>query len=141
MKGRFKYEKLSKYPHLRPEDIEIWERFIFKYPYFFESVDYDVRVGEGQKYSKSAPENIREDLRGLTQKRIDVVGYVGNTTHIVEVKPRAATTAIGQVLTYEELYKIDFPEETNIIKTIITDHEVPDIATIVEKYNINIFVV
>ena len=49
MPGKFNYEERYKYPHLIGEDTEVWTRFIKKFPDKFETVDYDVKVGQGAK--------------------------------------------------------------------------------------------
>ncbi len=45
MEGRFPFKILAKYPHMKPEDIAVWERFINKNPGYFDTVDYDVHLG------------------------------------------------------------------------------------------------
>lgn len=105
MPGRFKFEKLAKYPHMKPEDVVVWERFITKNPDFFDTVDYDVALGEGAPQDPSLPENIARDGKILTQKKIDVVGYKGNDVSLVEVKPIANMRGLGQIITYFKLYE------------------------------------
>jgi len=136
MLGRFPYSKLSKYPHLRPEDVLIWERFIELYPSFFERVDYDVRCGEGRTYPPVNDENILNDLQGLSKLRIDVIGFHGNEAWVIEIKPRAGASAIGQAMCYANLYKEMCESDTNITKCVITDEAVPDIARIAASFNV-----
>lgn len=102
--GRFKFEKIAKYPHMKPEDIAVWERFIDQNPDFFDTVDYDFRVGEGAPQAPTLPENIARDGKILTQKKIDVIGYNAGNVWIIEVKPIANMRGLGQLLTYQTLY-------------------------------------
>lgn len=132
-KGRFPYKLLSKYPHLMPNDIRIWERFIKIFPNFYQSVDYDIKVGHPRIYPGNLTDQYKKDLEYLSKKRIDVVGYRGNEIHIIELKPSANFQAIGQVLGYLELFEPYAPKEANLTGFIITDFEVPDVKDICKK--------
>jgi len=108
MAGRYKYEKRRRYPHMIGEDRVIWDRFIEAYPGRFETVDYDWRVGEGTIPDESWPENIKRMVKMLSQKRIDVIGWVGDSPTIIEVKKRVGLSTMGQVLGYRALFKKEF---------------------------------
>ena len=130
MTGKYAYAKLAKYPHLRPEDILIWEKYLKNLPGFYESVDYDVHVGKGRDYPEVEEPKIYEDMKWLSLKRIDVVGYRKDQVDIIEIKPRAGASAVGQIEVYADLYKEKFPDVKNIKKIIITDEMDPDITRI-----------
>jgi hypothetical protein len=119
MPGRFPYKLLAKYPHMKPEDIAVWERFIRAYPNLYVTCDYDVPCGQGAPQNPEHPENIQADGKILTQKKIDVIGYSNDATYIIEVKPIADARALGQILTYEKLYMADHPELTRVEKMIV----------------------
>ena len=70
MQGRFKYGKLSKYPHMKPEDVAIWERFLLDYPEYFDTVDYDVSVGVGRMPNELTGDNVEKGWKDLTSKRL-----------------------------------------------------------------------
>jgi len=89
---------------MKPQDVEVWERFIKTYPNAYEEVAYDVAVGEGAPVPAGTPENIAADFKLLTQRKIDVVGFSKGEVHVIEVKPIASFTALGQVLGYTKLY-------------------------------------
>jgi len=108
MAGRFAYEKRRKYPHMIGEDVPVWERFIDAFPEWFESVDYDWRVGEGVAPAVDLGEPYKRMSKALSQKRIDVVGWNGDAPTIVEVKDRAGLSAVGQVLGYRDLWRREF---------------------------------
>lgn len=109
MEGRFPFGKLPKYPHMKPEDVAVWERFIAQNPRYFVTCDYDVPVGTGAPTNPEHPENIQADHKILTQKKIDVVGYSTTGNYVVEVKPVADMKALGQILVYRKLYLADNP--------------------------------
>jgi len=138
---RFRFHKLSKYPHLMPADVAIWERFLERYTDFYDEVEYDARVGSGIEPSDDWPEEIKRDVHALTQKRIDAVGYTKSEIDIIEIKPRASTSAIGQVLSYRELFVRDRKPALPVRGVIITDTLAPDIEELAEKYEITVIVV
>lgn len=138
---RFPYKKLPKYPHLRPRDVRIWEAFISTHPLFFDRVDYDIKVGKGIELPPEAEEPYSSDMKYLTKKRIDVVGYKDTDIYIIEVKPRAGLQALGQAKGLAELYRIEGPSDRAIYPCIITDIEMPDIRELSMKMGIKYLIV
>lgn len=106
--GRFPFKHLAKYPHMKPEDISVWVRFITNNPNYFDTVDYDVPLGKGVEVSTAYSENLRKDYKILTQKKVDVIGYKDENVYLVEVKPVADMRALGQIITYNNLYSNEF---------------------------------
>ena len=136
MIGRFPYKLLSKYPHLRPEDVAIWKTFLSTRPDFYDSVDYDLKVGRGRDYSEIPKDEFRADMEYLSKKRIDVVGYKDNEIHIIELKPRAGFSAVGQVLGYAKLFEKTAPKGKRIVPVVITDKEIPDVRSFCFKMDV-----
>lgn len=121
MRGPYKYEKRYKYPHMKPADVAIWERFLLKFPDEYDSVDYDVAVGTGSRHEGAAETELVDGFELLTKKKIDVVGYKGQTVHIIEVKPNAGASALGQAKSYELLFKRDIDQVSPTRTRLITD--------------------
>ena len=136
--GRFPYQIQSKYPHMKPADILLWEKFVQLFTNEFDSVDFDVRVGEGIKMPEETPENMKLDAKVLTQKKIDVVGYNDDKITIIEVKPRAGTSALGQLISYKTLYEKTYSPILPIEMLIITDETDDDFTPIFEQNKIRI---
>ncbi len=130
MAGRLKYGPRVHYPHMINDEIEVWERFMDLYPGRFETVDYDFRVGKGVDIQGEPGEHYKRMAKMLSQKRIDVVAWVGDSPTIIEVKRRVGLSALGQVLGYKILFMKDlkrFPEPKLLVvcETISADdHEV-----------------
>lgn len=124
------YKPLLKYPHLGPEDAAIWQRFIEKSPDYFLSVDYDVRVGEGRDYSEAPDDIYKADLIHLSRKRIDVVAFDKATIYVIELKPKATFSAVGQAVGLAQLYKAEKNPPFKVIATIITDAVLPDMLSL-----------
>lgn len=92
------------YPHMMPDEIPIWERWLLKNPDRFDSLDYDVRVGTVISVPEEIPENIKQDAEILSLKRIDVVGYKMGKATILEVKKIIAFKALGQAIGYPIMF-------------------------------------
>lgn len=113
MSGRLPYGKRYRYPHMIKDEIRVWEKFMDLYPGKFESVDYDFRVGKGSVMPEGFGDNWARMAKMLSQKRIDVIGWVNDNPTIIEIKMRVGLSAMGQVLGYRSLfmkYFRNFPE-------------------------------
>jgi len=108
MPGRLPYVKRRFYPHMVGDEIEIWGRFVDMFPNRFDSVDYDFRVGEGTVIEGGDMDSYVRMAVMLSQKRIDVIGWVGDIPTIIEVKRRVGLSTLGQVLGYRVLFLKDF---------------------------------
>lgn len=138
MAGRFTFQKLAKYPHMKPEDVAVWERFIAQNPAFFETVSYDVPCGRGAEVNPDHPEEIQRDHTILTQKKIDVVGFNGNIATVVEIGPIADMRKLGQILTYYELFTTDHPEIALIQKMVICGSIERELEKLFERNEIQV---
>ncbi len=117
-------------------DVPIWERWLELHASEFEGFDYDVRVGRGRNAPASFSPEFRKDITDLTQMRIDAVAVQSGLIDIIEVKQNAGASAIGQVLTYKELYE-DSPEALLIRRlVIVTDNPHPDLVRAAEKLGV-----
>ena len=139
MEGRFKYEKLSQYPHLAPKDQELWDRFIEAFPEEYESVDYDVHVGEGAQFEEGLKTDVyAQDQNYLTLKRIDVCGYrKGGSINCIEVRPRAGSSAIGAVVVNHALLTERMPGRL-CLPLLITDRCQSDIERCCRLFGIKV---
>jgi len=135
------YKKKSRYPHMGAEDAVLWNKFIDKFPELFTQVAYDVRVGDGTPPAPDTPESYAKMQLDLSKKRIDVVGLERNRATIIEVKPYAALSAIGQVEVYADLFRRDEPRYFSPRKLIICQSHDPDITLSCRTRNIEVVIV
>lgn len=126
---------------MKPYDFEIWERFIKKYPDFFSSVDYDVCVGDIRGDTSELDEEWKKNADYLGKYKIDVVGYREENTYIIELKPKAAAKALGQIIMYDYLYTRDYKPAGPTIAVIITDEAMPNMHELCAEHNIMLMVV
>jgi hypothetical protein len=134
-------EKLAKYPHMLPADVDIWERFLDKYAQEYDGFDYDIHVGG--VVERLARWSVEEHAvySSLAAKRIDAVGHQGKRIVLFEVKPQGGVTAVGQLFAYRELYIKDFmPAETPAV-ALVCSNVLPDEVYVLNQLGAEVWVV
>jgi len=96
------------YRHMMMADAELWTEFLEARAVEFVRVWYDVHVGQELDVGAGSDELVRRISRGVTRKRIDVVGLVGQVHWVIEIKPFGGYVALGQVLTYRRLLMAEY---------------------------------
>lgn len=137
----FKYEKRYKYPHMKPRDIEIWERFIALFPDRYVNCQYDVSVGDVPDFMNERSSREGQAMRELYRLKIDVVAYHQRGIDIIELKPSAGASTIGQVVGYVELYKKEYKPLVEVRAVIITDEQKPNMDFLAQKQGVEVVVV
>lgn len=138
MAERFPYGQRYYYPHMKPNDVAIWERFIAANPAAFDECEYDVQVGYAPPFDPTVNDATGGDASALYKKKIDVVAFKAGQPFIIEVKPNAGHSAVGQLLGYVELYKQDYLPAAEPKAIILTDSPAPDTKLLADKYGIKI---
>lgn len=126
---------------MKPQDVHLWEEFINQHAAFFDFCEYDVLVGNGVVAGDTENDPYAKSFQMLTQKKIDVVGYKSDQVFIVEIKPLAGASAMGQVLGYRNLWLKDNPDRDpdNVHMAIITNMPQSDFAKLYEDHKIALF--
>lgn len=110
-----------RYPHMMPEDVPVWERFLDSQPHDWIRIDYDVKVGEGVDLPPDFGEPFRTSCVNLSKKRIDAVLIYDNFDVVCEVKKCADWRAIGQIIGYPILYQRDVAQHKQVQSALITE--------------------
>jgi hypothetical protein len=109
--------------HMLPEDTAIWERFLAKFEDQFQLYEYDVLVGPRVDLSEV---ELEPELQQLAERllaiRIDVVASRPGEKWVIEVKPTAGLSALGQILGYEFYYSRLVTPGTFLGKMVVTDY-------------------
>jgi len=109
------------YPHMLAEDVGVWTRFLESERFEIIEVWYDVHVGAPISLPPEAEDYVRAVARGVSRKRIDCVCRVGPDVWVVEVKPFANMTALGQALTYTRLFKQEYSTPGKVRAVVVCD--------------------
>lgn len=141
MTESFKYEKGYWYPHMKPRDIEIWERFIDKYPEMYETCQYDFEIGDVPDFILNATEESDRKQASLYKWKIDVLAHTPDRIDIIEIKPNAGASTIGQVMGYHKLYLRDEKPSKKVGLVIVTDKENLNMDFLCKQEGVKLFVV
>ncbi|MBA7560732.1 hypothetical protein ES708_02363 [subsurface metagenome] len=131
----------TRYPHMLEDEARIWTRFLRSTDLVFEKITYDLHLGSGVLPVPSDPEYMKRLLSAVTKKRVDALGETGDNIWIFEVKPRISMSALGQLVTYFELYQEEHRPVKPVILASIGEREAPDIRSAFDLYAINIILV
>ncbi len=135
------YGKRYYYPHMKPYDIAIWERFIEQFPDAYDNVQYGVRVGTVPEFVTGHEDPAMQKQAEIYQREIDVVGLKSDQIDIIELKPNASTSALGQVNGYRHLYMVAFTPPETPKAIVITDRLLPDMNFLAEQTGVQMIVV
>lgn len=133
------YAHRGYYQHLSPRDTALWDQFITRYPNEFELVWYDIPCGctplDGQP---NDPPWLERYATQTYCKRIDVIAQAGSHFHIIELKPNAGMTALGQVIMYTHCLRDQVPKSYRLEPHIITDHADPDLFPLLARFGVTL---
>lgn len=102
-------------------DTEIWNRFIAKYPDAYDRVQYDFHVGNPPPFNPLMDDGTDANQDMLYKLRLDVIGHMGADVDLIEIKPNAGPSAIGQIRSYKTLYERDEEPKGRVNMVIVTD--------------------
>ena len=121
--GKFLYGFQTWYPHMKPADVHLWEKFIQAYPGMFDRCDYDYPVGKGPEWMDTENNDFHANQEILYKKKIDVLAFQDKdeVTWIIEIKPFAGSSALGQLKMYKILYLQQHPAVKNLRLAIVTN--------------------
>lgn len=119
------------YPHLLPDDMPVWERYLAAYPNLYDVIEYDVQVGFGTPPPPDIPPEIEKDRRHLTRRRIDAVAHTGGWVTLIEITRLADLKAIGQLITYPILYRITYQPHKPIRMLLVAEKLNTDIDLVI----------
>lgn len=141
MPETFPYGKLNWYPHMMPEDVAVWERYISANPDMYETCEYDFPVGTVPEFvGEQTPED-HASMERLYKRKIDVIARKLNNIDIIELKPQCSMSTIGQVLGYQHLYVRDVKPSETVRAVVICGGAPEDVREFGRKYDVDVIVV
>ncbi len=135
------YGKRYWFQHMKPLDQAIWERFMEQFPDAYDNVQYGVRVGSVPDFVAGHEDPAMQKQAEIYQREIDVVGFKGDQIDIIELKPRAGTSALGQVNGYRHLYELTYTPPEKCKAIVITDELLPDMNLLAAQADVFMVVV
>ncbi len=129
---------MPNYPHMLAEDRDIWTKFLEKTDLEIEKVWYDVHCGLGLPVPGGSQSMEYKISQGVTRKRIDVVCTVKSEIWIIEIKPHANMGALGQIITYEKLFREEYSAKLSIVPVILCWSVDPDVVSLLQNMRVRI---
>jgi len=96
-------------PGMTAFETEIAKQWIVRHANDYDSIEFNVRLGKAQGIPPSFDESMIRLSQAITRQRADIVAHVDYAVDIIECKPRAKTSAIGQLAGYRHLWTDDHP--------------------------------
>lgn len=128
----------TKYPHLLPEDAQLWNDYQELYKPDHCTFMYDVAVGPGRDPGDTFDDNIRQMALQLSKRRLDVVGIRPDSVEIFELTQSAGLKAAGQAIVYPHWLIATWEITTPVTTTIICRNCQPDIVDVLIRYDIRL---
>lgn len=95
--------------HMAAKDIPVFATFLFSPEgQEFQAWEFDVIIGDPHDPGAFYPPKQRKQAMYLNALKIDAVGWFFKSPTLIECKPAAGLGAIGQVIGYQEWYRIIF---------------------------------
>ena len=89
------------------DEILVWRVWLQDHQQEYDRFDYNTRIGQGLDPGPNEQPAMRRMWIQLNQLRIDAVGWQGEQPTIFEVHRNGAANAIGQLVTYERVWRND----------------------------------
>lgn len=131
----------TRYPHLLPEDNQLWNDYQIFHEPAFDTFLYDVAVGLPRDPGAEFPDNIRAMAMRLSRRRLDVVAINASGIMIFEITQSAGLRAVGQAMVYPHLLRTTWQTTVPIAVTIVTRTIEPNIHSALSEFNILVVVV
>lgn len=132
------YERLfGPFVHMSQGEKAIWVRWLQKGGSQYAPFIYDLRVGDGLNMGPTATAYEKSRAFALTTKRIDALYIRDHVAVIIEVKPRAGLSAVGQLLGYRDLLRATPNFTDDIAMLLVTDTLQPDMETVLTASGIS----
>ena len=128
-------------PHMRPGEVSLFRRFLVMDPLPNSEYIFDLHLGKGGPTDPTWPPWVRVMATRLTQKRVDVIAHNDAGWWLLEMKVRAGPGAVGQLLTYRNLFRSTFPTRQPLHLAIVADRNAYDMASTYAQFGIRLFLV
>jgi hypothetical protein len=137
---RLQSERL-KYPGLLPDEVLVLRAWLVLHEHEYDRFDYNMRIGQGIDPGANYSPEVRKQAVMNTQLRIDAVGWKGTQPTIIEVKRRTTPSNVGQILTYDSVWRKEFPGTPAPILRLVSNTYSPHILPRVQEAGILLDVV
>jgi len=128
----------AKYPGMLVDEILIWKGWLALNQTSYDGFQYNVRIGVGQDPGEQFNQTYRDMAIALTKLRLDAVGWQGTLPTIFEVKRNAGPSNVGQLLTYDAVWRKNRLSNANPRLVIVCNIFQPNISQVAIETGITI---
>lgn len=121
-------------------DIPVWYRFLEKWGSLFTALYYDVLLGGPFLSPKQELDSYWRMWRANVSKRADAIAELENEVWIIEVAKRPGLRAIGQLMTYINLWIEDPKIEKLEIPVLVCEELDTDLISSAARYGMRTYV-
>lgn len=97
------------FPERTPREATIIRDWLEAHGAEYDRISLSVRVGVGQPLIPGVDPGVARSVAFSSRKRIDILAWQGPSPTIIEVKERVTPAALGQILTYRQLFLEEIP--------------------------------
>lgn len=127
------------FPERTPRESALIVDFLNQHVHEYDRYAFTVRVGHGTPPNPDHLPGVQQQALRNSKMRIDMMAWSGSQPFIFEVKERAIHAAIGQCLTYAQLYAEDNPDEPYPILGVIARTIEPDMERVFQANGITVY--
>jgi len=98
------------FPERTPRESTVIRDWLHAHGAEYDRLSFSVRVGVGQAPAPGLDPGVARSVEFSSRKRIDILGWQGPAPTIFEVKERVTPAALGQILTYRQLFLEEIPD-------------------------------
>lgn len=107
----------------------------------FDTYSLSVRVGEGTAPDPTHDAGVQASQVFSTKKRIDILAFKGEQPYIFEVKQRLVPAALGQLLAYSHLWRLENPNAPEPILGAIARTSDDDTNKALSAHGVTVYLV
>ena len=131
----------GKPPHMLAPDQPVWYRFLDQAAPQFLSLYYDCLLGGPTLTGSDIQDPMKRMWRAVTSKRADAIAETQTETWLIEVSSYPGMRAIGQLLTYRNLWREDPRIKKPTKMVLVADDFDPDIMSTLTLMDISLHLV
>ncbi len=130
--------KTGRYRHMAKNDAPLWERFLDQYALQLRGVAYDVALGGVVLSPEMGDESYRLGWQYQTAMKIDALALLDDAAWVIEVRPMARASALGNALAYRAMLARDGFTHLPLVPTVVTDHASADVRYCAQELGVQI---
>jgi len=123
----------TRYKHLLPREVAIWDAYLAEFGLPAGEVNYDVHLAP---VDPAWPAWMIVMVHALSTHRVDVVVERPDEVIIIEIKTRAGMGAVGQLVGYEALWLQQFGTDRPVRLVCVCEGMEADMQTVFTFYEI-----